>query len=54
LKSVASKEPALTFFAVTAPFLSCFVPTLFSGSVSAAYDDPPNATNNASVAVTFA
>jgi hypothetical protein len=54
LKSSALSEPDLTFSPVTAPFLSCLVPTLLAGKVSAAYDDPPSATNSASVAIVFA
>ena len=43
-----------SFFFVTALSLSCFVPTLFGGSVNAAYAPPPSAMNTAIVAITFA
>jgi hypothetical protein len=50
--------PSIAFFLifsrVTALFLICRDPTLFAGSVAAAYAPPLRATNNASVAVTFA
>ncbi len=44
----------LIFFWVTAPFLSYFVPTLFLGSLRAAYEMPPRARKTAMVAMTFA
>ncbi len=43
-----------SFFFVTALSLSCLVPTLFFGSVNAAYAPPPSAMNIAIVAITFA
>jgi hypothetical protein len=43
----------LIFGAVTAFFFSCFVPTLFLGSETAAYVVPPSARNSASSAIVF-
>ena len=45
--------PLRIAFAVTAPFLICFGPTLFFGS-PAATAAPPRAMNKANDAITFA
>jgi hypothetical protein len=43
-----------TFTLVTALRLSCGLPTLLAGSVTAAHETPPSATNKAIDAMTFA
>jgi hypothetical protein len=52
--SSAVSEWFRTFSPLTALSLSCRVPTLCAGSLTAAYDTPPSAMNNASVETTFA
>src|SRR3954451_14074371 len=54
LKSPGLIEWFLMSAEPTAPSLICFEPTLFAGSLIAAYDAPPSARNSASVAITLA
>jgi hypothetical protein len=54
LKSLPSSEPSLTLLLVTALLLICLEPTLFFGNVTAAYETPPSARNNASDATILA
>jgi hypothetical protein len=54
LKSEASSEEFFTFALVTAPFLSCALPTEFLGSAVTAYVVPPSATARAMMAMTVA
>src|SRR6185437_1283698 len=53
LKSSARSECVLTLDAVTAPFLSWRLPTLFAGSLIAAYELPPRAMKSAAYATTL-
>jgi hypothetical protein len=54
LKSVSRSEPFRTLGEVIAPFRTCFAPTLFRFSDTAATDVPPRAMNTATLAMTFA
>jgi hypothetical protein len=47
VRTLAATLVGFSFAAVTARFLSCRVPTLPGGRLSAAYDVPPSATNRA-------
>src|SRR3954465_760329 len=54
LKSDFVSDPFLTFELDTAFFLICLEPTLFFGSLTAAYPVPPSAMNTATQDMTFA